>query len=584
MSKNTKFRVQQINLDKKLAGLLIPVFAMRSDEKDFGIGDTACVMQALDFLASLNMSVLQLLPINETGADNSPYNALSANALDPVYLTMTPEMVPGLSPAMLHELAPDSVLEPLRQGAVNYEPVKKLKLALLRAAYQAYKKKPVEPEELAAFKKERAWLEGYSLFRAFMDENGGSAVWTEWRSEHRSAEKCRALAEAPAISERRRFYEWVQWVAYRQWRQVRAYADKLNLELMGDIPFGVSRYSADVFCQPQFFDLESSGGAPPETFFQGDKFTEVWGQNWGIPLYDWQTLKKHDYSFWRQRVRSTAEIFHYFRIDHVLGFFRVYAFPWIPERNGEFVDLTLAQAKLKTGGRLPGFSPRSDEEPEDAAANCEDGTVLLSMILDAAGDTKVVAEDLGMVPDYVRPRLQEMGIPGFIIPIFERDEDDPERNFRKPETYEPLSLATLGTHDHQPLKTYYEELSKWWHGPDGHEGWLEVSRLMRFLGLEPEEAPEHFDSALQKRIFKVLFSSPSWLTVLMISDLFASAKRFNEPGLAEDSNWSQRLSKPFAAYRQDEKGEILSYVADLVVSSGRGRRTEGICLSRTNPD
>jgi 4-alpha-glucanotransferase len=142
-----------------------------------------------------------------------------------------------------------------------------------------------------------------------------------------------SLTSAPRpkrLADKQRFYSYVQWVAFSQWRRVRAHADSSAVELMGDIPFGVSRYSADVWCNPQLFDLQWSGGAPPEKFFQSDPFTCQWGQNWGIPLYNWANHEKSNYAFWQRRVKQIASIFHYFRIDHVLGFFRVYSFPWIP--------------------------------------------------------------------------------------------------------------------------------------------------------------------------------------------------------------------------------------------------------------
>ncbi|MDX1985351.1 MAG: 4-alpha-glucanotransferase [Candidatus Obscuribacter sp.] len=578
MSKS-KFRTQALDPAHKLSGLLIPVFAMRR-QGDLGVGDTQCVMDSVDFLASLSMTVLQLLPINETGADNSPYNALSATALDPVYLTMSPLMVPGLSEKMLAELAPASLVAELEEGPVDYARVKKLKLDLLHAAFTAFTggaAGEAGSEALAAFKKQ-PWLKNYSIFRAFMDENGGSAVWTEWKPEHRDRRHLEQILETDLksggkIKQRMDFYEYVQWVAYQQWHQVRLYADRCGVALMGDIPFGVSRYSADVFGFRELFDLENSGGAPPESFFQTDKFTAVWGQNWGIPLYNWDEHRKTKFAFWRERVRQTTEIFHYFRIDHVLGFFRVYAFPWIPERNSEFVDLSEEEARALAGGRLPRFLPRADEPEENALLNLKEGTALLDVILDAAGEAGVVAEDLGMVPGYVRPRLQEMRIPGFIIPIFERQEDDPERNFRSPDTYEAVSLVTLGTHDHEPIASYYERLSKWWRGEDGHEGWLEVSRLMRFLGLSPEEAPEHFSDDLHRRLLQVVLTSPSWLAVLMISDLLGTSQRFNEPGLAGDSNWSQRLEKPLAMYKKDPHYlELFTWLRKVVRESGREAR------------
>ena len=132
---------------------------------------------------------------------------------------------------------------------------------------------------------------------------------------------------------RARFYRYVQWIAHLQWTAIKSYADERGVGLMGDIPFGVSYYSADVYSRRDEFALDWSGGAPPEPYFKDDEFTQKWGQNWGIPLYRWDVMRTRELAWWRQRVRGVRKIFHVFRIDHVLGFYRIYAFPWRPERN-----------------------------------------------------------------------------------------------------------------------------------------------------------------------------------------------------------------------------------------------------------
>ena len=122
--------------------------------------------------------------------------------------------------------------------------------------------------------------------------------------------------------------------------------------LMGDIPFGVNYYSADVYSRRDEFALDWSGGAPPEPYFKDDEFTQKWGQNWGIPLYRWDVMRTRNLAWWRQRVRGVRKIFHVFRIDHVLGFYRIYAFPWRPERNAEFLPLSWDEMRERTGGAI----------------------------------------------------------------------------------------------------------------------------------------------------------------------------------------------------------------------------------------
>ena len=121
--------------------------------------------------------------------------------------------------------------------------------------------------------------------------------------------------------------------------------------------------------QPDRFALDWSGGAPPEPYFKDDDFTQKWGQNWGIPLYRWDVMRANIFDWWRQRVRGVRQIFHVFRIDHVIGFFRIYAFPWRPERNADFLPLTWDEMLRATGGRFPHFAPRDDETHEHADAN-----------------------------------------------------------------------------------------------------------------------------------------------------------------------------------------------------------------------
>lgn len=537
-----------IDFEKKIAGLLVPAFALRR-EGDFGIGDTLAVRQAVDFCAQIGVKALQLLPVNETGGDNSPYNAVSALALDPVYITLTPEQVPGLTLAMLKKHAPEDVLGKLRTGPVDYRTIKPLKRKLLGKAFDAFLEESDGQKDFSSFKKEHGeWLPDYCLFSLLLEHYEGDARWPQWHLDHLTTGKARKWVEKSrkrdSLEKRLDFFAFVQWVAFSQWQEVRDYADERGVALMGDIPFGVSRYSADVWANPKLFDLNWSGGAPPETFFKGDPFTEKWGQNWGIPLYHWEENEKQDFAWWRQRVQLTTKVFNYFRIDHVLGFFRIYSFPWVPERNGEFVHLTLEEAAEKTGGFLPGFVEHPDEPEEWAQQNAAQGIRLLKKILEFAGDEGVVAEDLGVVPEYVPGALSDLGIPGFTIPIFIRDEQT--REFLSPEEYPEMNLVTFATHDHQPMASFYADLVKRWLGPDGHEAWLDIERLMRLLGLwqygeGKARPPEEFTPEIHEAMVRLILNNHCWLAVFMITDLLGTTQRFNEPGISADSNWSQRL-------------------------------------------
>ncbi len=178
------------------------------------------------------------------------------------------------------------------------------------------------------------------------------------------------------------FHRYVQWIAFSQWQAVRAHCEEIGVSLMGDVPVGVSIYSCDVWSEPQVFDLTRSSGAPPEKVFKADPFTEKWGQNWGFPLYDWFAMSKDNFAWWRRRLRAMTGMFDLVRVDHALGFFRIYSFPVAPEQNAEFLNLTEEQAKERTGGRLPGFEPRDDSTPENRERNRAHGEVIFKIMLD----------------------------------------------------------------------------------------------------------------------------------------------------------------------------------------------------------
>ena len=333
---------QQMNLspDQRIAGILAPLFALRTDD-DLGIGDVEALRQFIDWAAGAGFRLVQLLPINETGRDNSPYNAISSVAIEPTTLHLAPGSPEDLTQEDFEAVLATVDSKKSRRGNVNYKRVRKLKSALLEKAFAHFQERTLNDQTASQpfddFCREQAsWLEDYSLFRALMEKNRGRETWDQWREEHRSLGAARAWLQAlgPTRREkfemRMRFFRYVQWIAHRQWSATKSYAEERGVALMGDIPFGVSYYSADVFARPEEFALDWSGGAPPEPYFKDDEFTQKWGQNWGIPLYRWDVMRANNFAWWRQARARRAEFFHVFRIDHVLGFYRIYAFPWRP--------------------------------------------------------------------------------------------------------------------------------------------------------------------------------------------------------------------------------------------------------------
>ena len=528
--------------DQRIAGVLIPVFALRA-EHDPGIGDTGMLRRFIDWAADAGFALVQLLPINETGGDNSPYNAISSMALDPATLELNPGALPDLTPADHDAARQDAGAAPDGDGPVQYDRVKPFKLDLLRRAFRRFEAS-ADAGRSAEFRSFRsrhaAWLENYTLFRTLMDRNGGTECWDRWPAEQQTAvracgwEATLTGAEADAFAKTKAFFAYVQWTAYGQWEAVKKHASECGVALMGDIPLGISYYRADFFAHPELFEQGWSGGAPPEPYFKDDAFAQKWGQNWGIPVYDWAAMRRDDYAWWRQRVGGVRDIFHVFRIDHILGFYRIYSFPWRPERNAEFLPLSADEARARTGGPLPRFKPHGDDTQEERQANCASGEELLRMVLDAAGETRLIGEDLGIVPDYVRPNLTALGIAGFKIPIWE---PDPRTGGLLPGSeYARLSVATYGTHDHEPLLAFWNR----WQPLPPHER-HELAKLAQYAGLAPEDLHGEFSERVHGQLLAALFRSNSWIAICMITDLLARDERFNVPGTSANSNWSQRM-------------------------------------------
>ncbi len=317
----------------------------------------------------------------------------------------------------------------------------------------------------------------------------------------------------------------------------KSYAETRGVALMGDVPFGVSYYSADVFARRDQFALDWSGGAPPEPYFKDDEFTQKWGQNWGIPLYRWDVMRANNFEWWRQRVRGVRRIFHVFRIDHVMGFFRIYAFPWRPERNADFLPLTWDEMLRATGGSFPHFAPRDDETHEHADANRREGEEYLRAVLDEARETRLVGEDLGTVPNYVRPTLQSLGIAGFKIPHWEKHWDG---RIVSGSEYQRLSVATYATHDHKPLRAIWEEAFEQ-ENATSEQAKSDLARIAQFAGIGAPTEADDFEGSFYGPVTAALFRSESWMAVVMITDLLARKDRFNVPGTAVDSNWSRRM-------------------------------------------
>jgi 4-alpha-glucanotransferase len=562
-----------ISPEKKIAGVLVPLFALRGED-DLGIGDIGALREFIDWVAQIGFKLVQLLPINETGADNSPYNAISAMAIEPTTLYLTPDSSPDLTDKDFDAAVAGTDLRSLRLGEVKYRQVKKLKGRILEKAFANFSANASEERQLefeTFCEEEAAWLRDYAFFRLLMEENEDSAAWNRWPAQHQSIERARNwLRGQPedrqaGLATRQKFFCYVQWMAHQQWRAIKSYAEKRGVALMGDIPFGISYYSADVFARPDEFVLDWCGGAPPEPYFKEDVFTQKWGQNWGIPLYRWDRMRADDFEWWRERVRAVRRIFHLFRIDHVLGFYRIYAFPWRPRKNKQFFPLDWNQMLERTSGRAPGFVPRDDGTPENSEANKREGEEYLRVVLDEAGTTRVIGEDLGLVPDYVRPNLRALGIAGFKIPQWEvRGEQVTPGN-----EYERLSVATYTTHDHKPIRALWEEAFE--HPTaTSEQSRFDLAKIAAFAGFDSGIDRVDFEKHFYPAIMGALFGSEAWLAIVMITDLLARKYRFNVPGTKANLNWTRRIRRSIAQLISSPKEQRrMRLIHELLVKTGR---------------
>jgi len=562
---------------KKIVGILVPLFALRG-RHDLGVGDTEALHEVVAWAAENHFRAVQILPVNETGGDHSPYNVLSAFALDPLTITTHPSWLPELTPGDYRLVTNRYDLGTLRQGAVNYHEVKRLKMELLAAAWHRFCQTDGRSGRSKLFthflEQQDAWLGDYTLYRVLLERQQGNENLAAWPSEHRTAAAAQSwLATLPAkdraeIEERRLFFAFVQWIAFSQWSAVADLADTLGIALIGDVPVGVAAGGADIFARPGEFDSARSCGAPPEKVFKSDPFTEQWGQNWGFPLYLWDVMARNNFVWWRRRLRLLRSVFQMLRVDHALGFFRIYSFPWIPQRNGEFIDLSHEAAKEKTGGLLPGFIDCDDSTPEHRAHNEAHGEVLLGILDQEIGAHRLIAEDLGDVAPYVRPAMSRMGLPGFKIPMWERS---PEGAMLSGNSYERISVATYATHDHAPLVTHWRE---WQEGVarGGDEGIgcrKILTEMLCFAGRGDIDPLTPFEGEVHQILLEGLLACNSWIAIPMITDLFGSGQRFNVPGAVGSANWTARMETPVTEWNTRHQ-PLLAWWKEAVIRHSRG--------------
>ena len=312
------------NTNWKGAGVAIPVFSLRT-KNSFGVGEFEDIKLLVDWSVKTGLKLIQLLPVNDTMArknwtDSYPYSAISAFALHPLYINLTKVAGKEFESQLSSLKTKQKQLNDL--DVVDYEEVMKYKFSVLRELYDLIGKDCLASEEFKLFFIEnKHWLESYAVFCYLRDKNN-TADFTEWKTNavYNKNEIAKLITTRSVSYKEIGFYYFNQYHLHIQLKEAADYANKKGVVLKGDIPIGISRKSCDAWIAPELYNLNWQAGAPP------DDFTAA-GQNWGFPTYNWQQMQKDGFSWWHQRFQQMNNYFHAFRIDHILGFFRIWSIP-----------------------------------------------------------------------------------------------------------------------------------------------------------------------------------------------------------------------------------------------------------------
>jgi 4-alpha-glucanotransferase len=501
---------------QRRAGLLIPLFAC-SSAASWGIGEIGDLAPITSWLAAAGQRVLQLLPINEMApGQQSPYSAISAMAIDPIFISVSsvPEFAALGGELALSESDRAALARVRSAPRIEYAEIRRLKRVALAAAFSQFFevdwcRGAGRSRLLKAFLSEQAWwVEDYALFRA-IHAREGERPWTEWPDALQRREPAAIDRVRRELSREVLFQQYLQWIADAQWKGARALAH--GVELFGDMPFMVDGDSADVWVRQDQFRLDASVGAPPDAF-------SATGQDWGMPVYRWDVIAAQDFRWLRERARRSADLYDGYRVDHLVGFYRTYGRPH--------------------DGGVPFFTPAEQSEQEGL------GEYVLGVL--GGPGAEIIAEDLGTVPDFVRASLARLEIPGFRVLRWERQWHREGRPFREPAEYPRVSVAASGTHDTEPLAI-------WWQGATDDERRKvnqigTVQRLTNGNGIL-----DAGEGTVRDVLLETLFAAGSNLLLIPVQDVFGWRDRINVPSTVNELNWTFRL--PWPCDRLDDVAE-----------------------------
>ena len=482
----------------RIAGLLMPVSALPSS---YGIGDLGkgC-RDFIDYLQECSFRIWQILPLNPLGYGNSPYQPLSSFAGDPVYISLE----------KLHE---EGLLEKLPRvykktaESTDYEAVRKYKKTYLKKAFLNFK----ETEEYKQFISQE-WVYPYAVFVTLKEINKGKC-WHEWSEEQKNWIIDKSYDLKP-YEDLIRFQMFLQYEFYRQWMEVREYADEAGIEIMGDIPFYVGLDSADVWMNQDEFLLGADAqptfiaGVPPDYFSKN-------GQRWGNPIYNWEHMKENGFKFWIKRFGYTASLFDIIRIDHFRAFDTYWKIAADCETaiEGEWIE-------------APGYE-------------------FFDTLLDLYPDVKIVAEDLGDMRDEVYRLRDYYDFPGMKIVQFAFDPEENNNSFPDRENM----IVYTGTHDNETIVGWFENQPK--------KVQDQTEKLLKEAG--------YSEGTIAERFLRYSFDSVAVKVIIPVQDVLEldNKARFNVPGTIGSPNWEWKL-KNF-----NELNKKKEFLKELVKNSRR---------------
>jgi len=479
-------------------GVNVPLFSLHT-KKSCGVGEYLDLLPLIDWCSSLGMDVIQLLPLNESGSDPSPYNALSSCALHPIYLSL--HALPHLN----IKSKPFKTKQFNRAKRLNYHAVYREKLKFLYDYVQKTREKLKKGSEYEAFVTKHQWLPTYALFRTLKDLYC-HIHWKHWPKQMRFPTKLTLKTLYVKHAEEMEKHLLIQYLCFMQLQKVKSYATSKGVYLKGDIPILVSPDSADVWAHTPFFDFTYVAGSPPSQ-------SQPKGQYWGFPLYQWHAIEEDHFSWWKQRLQTAEELYHIYRIDHVIGFFRLWAIPLgQTSKNGIFI-------------------------PKDPSLMQIQGRKILEYLL-TFSQMLPIAETLGEIPLFASTLLSKLAIPGTKVLRWERDWKKDEQ-FIPIKDYNPISMSSVSTHDTDTVTLWWQKEREEARAYAAFKGWVYQKELSCEHTLDILRDCHHSGSLFHINLFQEYLALIPELTWEDPED-----ERINYPGTIHPFNWSYRYKLP----------------------------------------